>query len=82
MKWPWAKTEAVTALEVKEAVIVPDVGQRWVLKGESSPWSPPRVCVVYKIAPGWVQYGFHGPDDKMWEVELDYFLRAYRPEWI
>jgi len=81
MKWPWSKS--APNVEVESAPgIVPEVGQRWVLKGESSPWSPPRVCVVYKIAPGWVQYGFHGPDDKMWEVELDYFLRAYRPEWI
>ena len=58
----------------------PAVGQRWVLKGDGSPWRAPTVATVYAVAAGWVRYTFHGNTDVKWDAPVDYFRFAFAPE--
>lgn len=57
----------------------PQVGERWLLD-TGAPWDPPKRVTVYDVAPGWVRYGFQGPDDLKWSLPTDLFLIAYRLE--
>ncbi len=59
----------------------PAPGQKWVLKGDSSPWPKKKYppVTILDTTDKWVRYGIEDLIFSDGRLEMDSFLRCYKP---